>query len=158
MLVLKECQPFNTKKEILKGLCNTYDMRIYIIFDDIYYKYKLVEDDYKTVDKGVTLECLKNKEGYGLYTTCKLSKQFKAAFIYNIKKVFDLQTLRVIESIFRDLSKDFIIYKDDKCLRRVTLYPDKLYNLEDFIKWTEKVLGQEVEKIIFLNGDIKVKD
>lgn len=158
MLTLIEHQPFKTRKEVLKGLCDTYDIKIYIKGkDDIYYKYKLDNNKFYQVDQKSLDELKACKNGYNFYTSCKLTTKHVAIFIYNTEKVFDLQTLRMLESIFWGLSRDFIIYENKKCIRRVTLYPDKLYNLEDYRDWAEKVLGQEVKKIIFLNGDVKVR-
>lgn len=158
MLTLTERQPFKTRKEVLKGLCDTYDIKIYIKGkDDIYYKYKLDDNKFYQVDQKSFDELKACKKGYNLYKSCKLTDKHIAIFIYNTEKVFDLQTLRMLESIFWGLTRDFIIYENKQCIDRITLYPDKLYNLEDYRKWTEKALGQEVGKIIFLNGDVKVR-
>lgn len=158
MLVLTERQPFNTRKEILKSLSDTYDIKIYIKGkNDIYYNYKLDNDKLNQIDKKSIDELKECKQGYNFYTSCKLTREHVAIFIYNEEKVFDLQTLRMFESIFWGLSKDFVIYENKKCIRRVTIYADKAYNLENYIKRTEKVLGQKIKKIIFLNGDVKVR-
>lgn len=158
MLTLIERQPFKTRKEVLKGLCDTYDIKIYINGkNNTYYKYKFDNSEFYQIDEKSLDELKACEKGYSLYKSCKLTNKHIAIFIYNTKKVFDMQTLRMLESIFWGLSRDFIVYENKKCIRRVTLYSDKLYNLEDYRAWTEKVLGQEVKKIIFLNGDIKVR-